>query len=379
VGSNEVGGAKLIEFMEEYRMTSLADLSKAIISTSEDAMRKAITEIPDGTYQHEIFIDGFDDPIKVAIAITISGSDLYVDFAGTSPQIDRGINVPFAYCVAYTTYPLKCAISPHIPNNEGSFRPVQISAPEGCILNCKFPAAVGGRHIIGHFLSTAVFGALAKVIPDRVMADGSANIWITQIIGETDPGRQFAYVFFSSGGTGARPNKDGISATAFPSGIRGVPAEIIENVSPLFMRKRELIRDSGGAGKFRGGLGQEMILQVRTRKPAVHSPMYDRLKFPAKGYAGGQDGRCGEFLLDDGTKPHPKTKYVLRPDQEAILRLPGGGGFFPPFERDPELVRQDVLNGYVSLEAARTQYGVWINDVIDTIDWAKTAELRKPL
>ncbi|MDQ3829371.1 MAG: hydantoinase B/oxoprolinase family protein [Candidatus Tectomicrobia bacterium] len=377
VGSNEVGGAKLIEFMEEYRMSGLADLSEAIITTSEEAMRKAIGEIPDGTYRHEIFIDGFDDPIKVAIAI--SGSDLHVDFAGTSPQIDRGINVPFAYCVAYTTYPLKCAISPHIPNNEGSFRPVRISAPEGCILNCKFPAPVGGRHIIGHFLSTAVFGALAQVIPGRVMADGSANIWITQVIGETDAGRQFAYVFFSSGGTGARPNKDGISATAFPSGIRGVPAEIIENVSPLFMRERELIRDSGGAGKFRGGLGQEMVLRVRTRKPAVHSPMYDRLKFPARGYAGGQDGRCGDFLLDDGTHPHPKTKYVLRPGQEAILRLPGGGGFFPPSERDPELVRRDVLNGYVSLEAARTEYGVWIEGGTHAIDWAKTAELRKSL
>jgi N-methylhydantoinase B len=357
-------------------MVSLADLSKAIITTSEDAMRKAIGEIPDGTYQHEIFIDGFDAPIKVAIAITIRGSELLVDYTGTSPQIDRGINVPFAYCVAYTTYPLKCAISPHIPNNEGSFRPVQISAPEGCILNCTFPAPVGGRHIIGHFLSTAVFGALAKVIPDRVMADGSANIWITQIIGEQDEGRQFAYVFFSSGGTGARPNNDGISATAFPSGIRGVPAEIIENVSPLFMGKRELIQDSGGPGKFRGGLGQEMVLRVRTRKPAVHSPMYDRLKFPAKGYAGGKDGRCGDFLLSDGTRPHPKTKYVIPDEREVILRLPGGGGFYPPLERDPELVRQDVINGYVSLQAARRDYGVWLEEDTYAIDWAKTAELR---
>jgi N-methylhydantoinase B len=183
-------------------------------------------------------------------------------------------------------------------------------------------------------------------------------------------------VFFSSCGTGARANKDGISATAFPSGIRGVPAEIIENVSPLFMRKRELIQDSGGAGKYRGGLGQEMILRVRTRKPAVHSPMYDRLKFPAKGYAGGKDGRCGDFLLSDGTHPHPKTKYVVPTDQEIILRLPGGGGFSPPCDRDPELVQQDVLNGYVSLQAARSAYCVWIEEGTYAIDWAKTAELR---
>jgi N-methylhydantoinase B len=209
------------------------------------------------------------------------------------------------------------------------------------------------------------------------MADGSANIWITQVIGQDPQNRQFAYVFFSSGGTGARPNNDGISATAFPSGIRGVPAEIIENVSPLFMQKRELVQDSGGPGKFRGGLGQEMILQARTPKPVVHSPMYDRLRFPAKGFAGGQDGRCGDFFLTDGTRPHPKTKYLLRPEQEVVLCLPGGGGFYSPLERDPERVRQDVIDGYVSLQAARRDYGVWIEEGTFAIDWARTAELRK--
>lgn len=376
VGGNEVGGAKLLEFMDEYNFTSLAPLSQAILTTSEKAMREAIAEIPQGTYRHEIRMDGFDEPITVKIAVTVQGSDLFVDYAGTSPQCDRGINVPFAYCVAYTTYPLKCAISPHVPNNEGSFRPVHISAPEGCILNCRFPAPVGGRHIIGHFLSTAVFGALAQAIPERVLADGAANIWITQFTGKDLAGKSFTYVFFSSGGMGARPDKDGLSATAFPSGIQGVPAEIIENVSPVVMERRALIPDSGGPGKYRGGLGQEMLLSVRTHEPVVHSAMYDRTKFPALGFAGGQNGALGDFLLSDGTRPHPKAQYRLPPDKKVILRLPGGGGFFSPFERDPELVRQDVLNGYVSLQAAREQYGVVLGEGL-VIDWQQTETVRR--
>jgi len=375
VGGNEVGGAKLLEFMDEYGFATLDSLSQAILTTSEQAMRQAIAELPQGTYHHEIHMDGFDEPITVKIAVTVHGSELFVDYTGTSLQCDRGINVPFAYCVAYTTYPLKCAISPHVPNNEGSFRPVHISAPEGCILNCRFPAPVGGRHIIGHFLSTAVFGALAQAIPDRVLADGAANIWITQFTGKDLAGENFTYVFFSSGGMGARPDKDGISATAFPSGIQGVPAEIIENVSPLVMEKRALVPNSGGPGKHRGGLGQEMILSVRTAEPVVHSAMYDRTKFPALGFASGKNGGLGDFFLSDGTHPHPKAQYRLLPEQKVTLCLPGGGGFFSPLERDPELVRQDVLNGYVSLQAAREEYGVVLTERLE-INWQKTERLR---
>jgi N-methylhydantoinase B len=375
VGCNEVGREKLLEFMDEYHFASLDALSQAILSTSEKAMRDAIAELPQGTYRHEIRTDGFDEPIVVKIAVTVKDSELFVDYAGTSPQCDRGINVPLAYCIAYTTYPLKCAVSPHVPNNEGSFRPIHISAPEGSILNCTFPAPVGGRHIIGHFLSTAVFGALAHAIPDRVLADGAANIWITQFSGKEPNGKPFTYVFFSSGGMGARPDKDGISATAFPSGIQGVPAEIIENVSPLIMETRELVPDSGGPGKFRGGLGQEMTLSVRTNEPVVHSAMYDRTKFPALGFAGGKNGGLGDFFLSDGAHPHPKAQYRLFPGQKVTLRLPGGAGFYSPLERDPELVRQDVINGYVSLQAAREEYGVVLTEGLE-IDWERTKRLR---
>jgi N-methylhydantoinase B len=375
VGCNEVGREKLLEFMDEYDFTSLDLLADAILSTSEKAMREAIAGLPRGTYHHEIRTDGFDEPIVVKIAVTVKDSEISVDYTGTSPQCDRGINVPLAYCIAYTTYPLKCAVSPHVPNNEGSFRPIRISAPEGSILNCTFPAPVGGRHIIGHFLSTAVFGALSQAIPERVLADGAANIWITQFTGKNQDGKPFTYVFFSSGGMGARPDKDGISATAFPSGIQGVPAEIIENVSPLVMEKRELVPDSGGPGKFRGGLGQEMQLAVRTNEPVIHSAMYDRTKFPALGFSGGKNGGLGDFFLSDGTHPHPKAQYRLLPGQKVTLRLPGGAGFYSPLERDPELVRQDVLNGYVSLQAARGEYGVVLTEGL-AVDWEQTKRRR---
>jgi N-methylhydantoinase B len=375
VGCNEVGREKLLEFMDEYGFTSLDVLSETILSTSEKAMREAIAELPQGVYRHEIRTDGFDEPIVVKIAVTVKEGEVFVDYAGTSPQCDRGINVPLAYCIAYTTYPLKCAISPHVPNNEGSFRPIHISAPEGSILHCTFPSPVGGRHIIGHFLSTAVFGALAQAIPERVLADGAANIWITQFTGKDMAGKPFTYVFFSSGGMGARPDKDGISATAFPSGIQGVPAEIIENVSPVVMEKRELVQDSGGPGKFRGGLGQEMTLSVRTTEPVIHSAMYDRTKFPALGFAGGKNGGLGDFFLSNGTRPHPKAQYRLLPGQKVTLRLPGGAGFYPPWERDPELVRRDVMNGYVSLQAAREDYKVALTEGLE-VDWRQTKRLR---
>lgn len=373
---NDVGAAKLVQMMDEYDLTDLETLSELILSRSERALREAIAAIPNGTYSSEVEIDGFDEPLKICITITVQDQDLIVDYAGSSPQVDRGINVVYNYTHAYTTYPLKCAISPAVPNNEGSFRPITVKAPEGSIVNARFPCAVGARHLIGHFLSQAIFGALVQTIPDRVIADGSAGLWNTQFEGETNDGRVFAYIYFSAGGMGARPTMDGLSATAFPSGIRGVPAEVIEAVAPVLMLKRALRSDSGGPGKFRGGLGQEMVLQTRTDKPILHSCMYDRTRAAARGFLGGQPGATGELFLSDGTRPHPKSKYFLKPDQTLTLRLPGGGGFYPAWERDPVRVLADVRQGLVSPEAARDVYGVVIDTAQWTVDEVATDERR---
>ena len=376
---NDVGAAKLVEMMAEHGLGDLETVSDLILSRSEAATRAAIAEVPDGTYEDEVEIDGFDHPLTIRIAVTVREDTLAVDYAGTSPQVDRGINVVYNYTHAYTTYPLKCAISPAVPNNEGSFRPVTVRAPEGCILNAQFPCAVGARHLIGHFLSQAVFGALSKVIPKRVIADGSAGLWITQFGGRDREGRVFSYAFFSAGGMGARPGVDGLSATAFPSGIRGVPAEAIEAVSPVMMLKRELRPDSGGAGKYRGGLGQEIVLKVDGDRPAQHSCMYDRTQCAARGAQGGKDGATGEIVLSDGSRPHPKGKYLLQPGQTVTLRLPGGGGFYSPLERPPQQVLEDVRQGRVSLASAKQDYGVVIDPDRWTVDKAATETLRKEL
>ena len=374
---NDVGAEKLTEMMSEYEMEDIESIASLILERSEAATRDAIAEIPNGTYLDEVIIDGFDHALKIAVSIQVNDRDLVVDYDGTSPQVDRGINVVYNYTHAYTTYPLACSISPAVPNNAGSFRPVAVTAPPGTVLNATFPCAVGARHLIGHFLSQAVFGALSRAIPDRVLADGSAGLWNTQLEGHDRDGRVFSYIFFSAGGMGARPASDGLSATAFPSGIKGVPAEAIEAVSPVLMLKRELRPDSGGAGRFRGGLGQEMVLRMDTDSAVLHSCMYDRTRSPARGFRGGGSGAVGDVILSDGSRPHPKGKYELQPGQTVTLRLPGGGGYFSPRDRDPERVLNDVRQGRVSLEAASEEYGVVVDNRNWEVDRAGTKALRK--
>ncbi len=378
--SNDVGGERLIDFMREFGFDSLEPLADEIIGRSEAAMRAAIRRIPSGVYENEAFSDGFDEPTRLKVRVELRGDEVFVDYAGTSPQSPYGINVVLNYTHAYTTYAIKCAISPEVPNNEGSFRPVKVSAPEGCILNARPPAPVAARHILGHFLPGLVFGALQQAMPERVMAEGAANIWSVQTSGfDVRRGTRFTYVFFTSGGTGARPNKDGLSNTAFPSGIMGVPTEVVESLSPLMIQKKEMRIDSGGPGRFRGGLGQTLVVGVRSDQPYQLSSMFDRTRFPARGYCGGKEGAKGEIVLSSGERPHPKQSLVLPPKTVVSLGLPGGGGFFNPLERDPEQVLEDVLDGLVSIDAARWDYGVVIDPSAMVLDLAATTELRRSL
>ena len=364
-GSNEVGGARLLEMMEEFDLADIESLSDEVCSRSERAMREAIEGIPDGVYEHRTSTDGFDEPIELAVAVRVEGDEIVVDYEGSSPQSERGINVVLNYTTAYTTFGVKCAISPDVPNNDGSFQPIRVTAPEGSILNAQHPAPVGGRHIIGHFLPGLVHGALAKVVPGRVLAQGADSLWNTQITGQKGDGEPFTYVFFSGGGMGARPESDGLSATAFPSGIRGVPAEVIESISPVVMHKRELRPGSEGAGRHRGGFGQEMELGVRGGKagedggpPWTLSAMYDRTRFPAPGMLGGREGGAGQVGTASGESLHPKRQQSIPAGERLVLKLPGGGGYGDPLERDPELVRRDVEDGLVSVGRAREEYGV---------------------
>ena len=356
--SNGVGGARLLEMIDEFGLEDIEQLSDEICARSESAMREAITALPDGVYENEAYTDGFDEPIRLCVAVRVEGDELHADYAGSSPQSERGINVVLNYTAAYTTFGVKCAISPEVPNNDGSFRPVHTTAPVGCILNATHPAPVGARHIIGHFLPGLIHGALARVIPDRVLAQGADSLWNTQITGRREGGEPFTYVFFSGGGMGARPEGDGLSATAFPSGIRGVPAEVIESISPVVLHRRELRPDSEGPGRYRGGFGQEMEVGVRGGHPWILSAMYDRTRCAAQGIRGGSPGATGTVHTSSGEGLHPKRQQRVASGERVILGLPGGGGFGAPAQRDPDRVARDVTDGLVSVERAREIYGV---------------------
>lgn len=377
VVGNQVGARQLLAFMDEFGLDDIETLSDAIVERTEAAMRESVAALPDGEYRNALVIDGFDAPIALKVAVRVAGDALSVDYAGSAGAVDRGINVAFNYTAAYTTYGLKCAISPDVPNNEGSFRPIAIRAPEGSILNALPPAAVGGRHLVGHFLPALLFGALAETLPERIMAPGADGLWNTQIFGE-DPatGRPYTYLWFASGGTGATPAKDGLSATAFPSGVAGVPVEVIETLAPIVIGRRELRTDSGGAGRSRGGLGQSWDIAVQGSRPFGFSGLYERIRNPAPGLQGGRAGAAGAIAAHGAPAPRPKTRAQLPAGTEITIELPGGGGFGPPWERDPERVRDDALDGYVSVAKARADYGVALDPETLALDAAETEKLR---
>jgi N-methylhydantoinase B len=355
VAANQVGAERLLRYLEEFGLPDLEVLGDEILNRSERAMREAIAEIPDGDYQKVCHTDGYDQPIRIQVRLAVRGDEVTVDFAGSSSQVERGFNVVLNYTAAYTHYALKCALCPEVPHNEGSFRPVTVTAPEGCIFNPRFPAAVAGRQIAGHFIPHAIFGALAPVLEQRVVAEGSGGIWLATVRGQGE--RRFVAVFFAAGGMGARPTSDGLSATAFPSGVASSPVEVIETTSPLVIRRKELRRDSGGPGRFRGGLGQSIEVEVRTGEPFLVSVLSDRFRFPAEGYAGGKPGARAGFRTSTGRRCDPKLSLSLPAGARFTLELPGGGGFYDPLQRDPERVAEDVAEGLVSPAAAERDYG----------------------
>src|SRR5438105_4019014 len=363
---NDVGARSLLQMMHEFELESIDPLADEIITRSERAMRSAIRELPDGRYGNEVMSDGFEEPIRIHVSVTIAGEDIAIDFAGSSPQSRRGINVVFNYTQGYASFAMKAAISPEVPHNDGAFRPVHVSAPRGSILNCVEPAAVASRHLVGHFLPGAIFGALAPALPGRLIAGSADPIWMSIWRGTWKAtGEPSQATLFQVGGTGARAVKDGLSATGFPSGVAGVPAEVLETLAPLIQHRRQLRIDSGGAGQYRGGLGQATEVSYRGGGPWSVSDLIDRTKFAAQGLEGGRPGALGQFLADGTTPLPPKTVLWFEADKDTHVHLnpPGGGGYGEPYERDAEAVLADVVNGYVSLEAASREYGVLIRYV----------------
>ncbi|MGW4134477.1 hydantoinase B/oxoprolinase family protein [Amycolatopsis japonica] len=354
VTGNEVGAASLVRLLEEFGLDSLDEVAAEIMNRSERALRDALAKLPDGTYTSELATDGFDDEeVVLKVAVTIDGEDIHLDFAGSSPQSRRGINVVLNYTRAYASFAVKAAISPEVPHNAGSFRPVHVTAPEGSVLNCLPPAPVASRHLIGHFLPSLLMTAL----PGNALAHSADALWMTIWRGIDAEGREFMLNVFQTGGIGARSTKDGLNTTGFPSGLRSTPTEVIETMAPLIQRERVLRMDSGGAGKWRGGLGQCTTMAARGEISWSVNGNVDRVRRPASGVDPGHDGAAGRFELARGALPS-KSRVNLRPDDVVNVDLPGGGGYGDPFERDPGAVLADVVDGYISVEAARELYGV---------------------
>jgi N-methylhydantoinase B len=352
ISAGEIGAHRLKQLLGEFELDDIEGLSDEIITRSERAMREAIGLFPAGRFEFACMNDGFDEPIHLKVAIERRDANIIVDFAGTGPALPRGINVPLAYTTAYSSYAIKCIVAPDVPNNEGSLLPIEVTAPEGSILNPRHPAPTAARHILGHFLPSVIFGALEKAVPDRVPADSAAGLWVTQLSGRKRDGENFAFAFFACGGMGARPTKDGLSVTSFPSGIQNVSTEVMESVAPVVFHERELRSDSGGAGRYRGGLGQVVRFEVRTDGPYNLSAMYDRIIYPPRGSSGGENGANGVVLLLGERGVSPKGRSTVAPGEEVTLLLPGGGGFGPASERPRAAIEADIADGYVSASAA---------------------------
>ena len=346
---NEVGHRRLIDMMAEIGLESLDDLGAFIFTRTRAAMLDRVRALPQGAWSNSLDTDGYDAPVRLAATVQIAGDVVNVDFTGTDGVNPRGINVPIIYSKAYASYALKCVVAPEIPNNWASLEAFTVTSPEN-ILNAPRPAPVSVRHVIGHLVPDLVLGALAKALPGRVLAEGAAALWnihmsVRPVAGAQ--GRRAEILMFNSGGMGARPGLDGLSATAFPSGVMTMPIEATEQVGPVIVWRKELRPGSGGDGQHRGGLGQIIEIEPAPGHEFDFSAMFDRVNHAAKGRDGGKDGAAGIVALDDGTALKPKGWQHVPAGRRLVLHLPGGGGYGDPARRDAEARATDARRGYV--------------------------------
>jgi N-methylhydantoinase B len=362
ISCNDVGYAGLNMMMDEFGIDDLSELADHVLTTSREAVLANIRALPFGTWHSEMWLDGYDQPLCLKAAVTISNDGINVDFTGSSPMVKQNINVPICYTLAYTSFGVGCIVSKGIPNNAGSLAPITVSSPEGTIMHAMKPAAVVSRHIVGISLPDLVFGALRQAVPDRVPAEGAGCLWHVNGTGpRSSPpvyGDTYRVGVVTTGGMGALPYRDGLSATGYPSGVRGGPVEIFESMSTLVMWRKQYRQDSGGAGTFRGGLGQEMILANGIPEPFTYFASYERTKFAARGVEGGADGAMGSLKLSTGETLAGKGSYTIPAGTKIHIDSPGAGGHGNPLQRDRKAVLRDLELGLISSDAAATLYGL---------------------
>ena len=386
VAANHVCEEKIIQMLDEYKMDGLDDLADEIISRTESSMREAIQKVPDGIYKAEGIVEQMEgkEDIVIKVSVQVDGSDITVDLDGSSPQVDWGGNVVYNFTYAYVFMAMKSMFDPEIPNNDGCTVPIAMKAPEGSVVHCKFPAAVAARMQIGHFLTEIIYRAMAGVLPDRVIAgSGGTPATMNVFYGRRNNGSPWHSVIIRGGGMGASATNDGYYDFIFPANGANTPVEIFESDTPLLVEKREIITDSGGAGKMKGGLGRRVIFKAPDDEYAPLPPVNlgiqsGRYRYPPEGLFGGKDGLKAQFLING----KPGNSYGLTqfgPGDKVIIDVAGGGGYGNPFERDVELVESDVADGYVSVEKAKEDYGVVIDPKTMKSEPEQTAKLRGPL
>ena len=365
VACNETGGKRLCEMMREFDLADLDHLGEEIISRSRRAMADIIAKLPQGSWTASMTIDGFEAPVTLVATLTISGDRVLVDYTGTSGLSRYAINCPMCYTEAYTSFGVKAALAPWIPNNTGTLDAVIVTAPENTMLNAPHPAAVYARSVMGHMLPDVVYGCLDQALPDTVPAEGTSSLWNLSLLAghgltgmEGSAVRAFNVTTFHSGGAGARPQQDGLSATPFPSGVRNVPIEITEAITPLVVWRKELRRGSGGPGRQRGGLGQRMEIANRDATAFGIQARFERGVYPARGRSGGEAGAKGRLSLATGASLAIKGLQIIPAGDRLIVEMPGGGGYGDPFARDPALVARDVRYGLIEPAQAEGEYGV---------------------
>ena len=397
VSCNDTGAERLREMMAEFELASIEPLADDIVERSRDAMLDAMRAIPNGQYGTEMTLDGYGEPVLVKARMTVSDAEIVIDYRGTSRASAYGINSPLCYTEAYTFFGLKCIVAPDVPNNHGSLGVFRAVAEPGSAVHPVRPSPVTARHVIGQMLADVAFGCLAEALPGRIPAESAGSIWVLPFAGTgvaadmgtgagggggpgarddgpvgaaadtgTGPGgaggangSRFNVMNVGMGGIGARPGKDGLSVTAFPSGVGAIPVEVTESESPLVFWRKEFLPDSGGAGAFRGGLGQVIEAGSTEAHPfTVSAATFDRMRNPARGRDGGRPGRHGTARLASGPRFEDKAVHTIPPGDRLVVELPGGGGLGDPRRRDPERIRADLEAGYITREGAKRDYGI---------------------
>lgn len=357
VGTHQIGIQRIREFLDDYNLADLNVLASEILSRSEQVLRSSIQALPNGHSEYSVTADGYLEPFTLKVRLAVVDDEIHMDFAGTSPQQwHSAINAAFNISYATAVYPIKAMLASHIFNNDGLIRPIQMTAPEGSIVNCTFPAPVAARAKVIKHIPPLIFGALAELMPEQVIA-AAGGIFPFHVVGRDERFGQHAVHMLPHGGLGATHAADGLLPTAYPHNSTVTPTELIEIQCPMLMTHKSLITDSGGPGRHRGGPGQEIGLRARSDVGTTLTIRPDLMKYPAEGLRGGQRGSAGDVIMN-GERMHRFVPHQFKQGDEVILRVPGGGGYGLPAERERAAVLQDVALGLVSSEQARSVYGV---------------------